>query len=92
MAKKKTTQAPPVPDWFREQFRNRYFVCYLDWAPILSALENPADYKRVMEAAFQYADTGAVPQLARPSRLILVLTFVFMNRYPPVIHGMILFR
>ena len=72
MAKKKTTQAPPVPDWFREQFRNRYFVCYLDWAPILSALENPADYKRVMEAAFQYADTGAVPQLDGISMIVFL--------------------
>lgn len=72
MAKKRTAPAPPTPDWFRDEFRNRYFVCYLDWRPILAALPGAEEYRRVMEAAFEYAESGAVPQLEGISQVVFL--------------------
>lgn len=60
---RKTNNQTPVPEEFREQFKTRYFVCYLDWRPILSALPSAEDYRAVMEAAFEYAETGNAPDL-----------------------------
>jgi hypothetical protein len=60
---KRTNNQTPVPEEFREQFKTRYFVCYLDWRPILSALTSADDYRAVIEAAFEYAETGNTPDL-----------------------------
>ena len=69
----------PVSEEFRAQFKNRYFVCYLEWREILQELNND-QYRAVMDAAYEYTATGNIPPLTGLSKIVFLSIKKDMDR------------